>query len=74
MAKTGRLLVVDEDYLSYGMSGEIITCVVEELGPTQVRQIRRHCMPDIPLPAAISLEQAVVPSAASIARVIREMS
>ena len=39
-----------------------------------VRQIRRHCMPDIPLPAAITLETSVVPSAASIADVIRDMS
>jgi pyruvate/2-oxoglutarate/acetoin dehydrogenase E1 component len=74
VAKTGRLLVVDEDYLSFGMSGEIVARVVEALGPSQIRQVRRHCMPDIPLPAAITLELAAVPSAASITRVIREMS
>jgi acetoin:2,6-dichlorophenolindophenol oxidoreductase subunit beta len=74
VAKTGRLLVVDEDYASFGLSGEIIGRVVEALGPAQLRQVRRHCMPDIPLPAAITLEQAAVPSAASITRVVREMS
>ena len=29
VAKTGRLIVVDEDYHSYGVSGEIIASVVE---------------------------------------------
>lgn len=28
-AKTGRLIVVDEDYHSYGVSGEIIATVTE---------------------------------------------
>jgi pyruvate dehydrogenase E1 component beta subunit len=74
VAKTQRLLVVDEDYLSYGMSGEIVARVVEQLGPTQIRQIRRHCMLDIPLPAAITLEQVAVPSAGSIAGIARQMS
>jgi pyruvate dehydrogenase E1 component beta subunit len=73
VSKTGRLLVVDEDYLSYGMSGEIIARIMEALGPGAVRQIKRHAMPDIPLPAAISLERAAVPNAESIARVIRTM-
>jgi pyruvate dehydrogenase E1 component beta subunit len=74
VAKTGRLLVVDEDFLSYGMSGEIIARTIEELGTTAVRQVRRHAMPDIPLPASIALETAAVPSADSIATVIRSMS
>lgn len=73
VAKTGRLLVVDEDFLSYGMSGEIVARTIELLGPSGVRRIARHAMPDIPLPAAITLEEAAVPNAASIARAIREM-
>jgi pyruvate dehydrogenase E1 component beta subunit len=74
VAKTGRLLVVDEDFLSYGMSGEIIARTMEELGTAAVRQVKRHAMPDIPLPASISLEKAAVPSADSIAAVIRSMA
>ncbi len=74
VAKTGRLLVVDEDFLSYGMSGEVIARTIEELGTTALRQVKRHAMPDIPLPASISLEKAAVPSADSIAAVIRSMS
>lgn len=74
VAKTGRLLVVDEDFLSYGMSGEIVARTLEELGPASVRQVKRHAMPDIPLPASITLERAAVPSAESITNVIRSMS
>lgn len=73
VAKTGRLLVVDEDFRSFGMSGEVVTRVLEILGPSQVRQVARHCMPDIPLPAALTLEQAAVPGAASIADAVRAM-
>lgn len=73
LAKTGRLLVVDEDYLSFGLSGELITRVIEALGPGALRQIRRHALPDVPIPAAASLEQAVVPGADSITRTLREM-
>ncbi len=73
-AKTGRLLVVDEDYLSFGLSAEVVVRVLERLGPTALRQLRRHAVPDVPIPAALSLEEALVPGPASIARVLREMA
>jgi pyruvate dehydrogenase E1 component beta subunit len=72
--RTGRLLVVDEDYLSFGLSAEVVVRVLEKLGPTALRQIRRHAVPDVPIPAALSLEEALVPGPASIARVLREMA
>lgn len=73
-ARTGRLLVVDEDYLSFGLSAEVVVRVLEKLGPTALRQIRRHAVPDVPIPAALSLEEALVPGPATIARVLREMA
>ncbi|GAB2854548.1 alpha-ketoacid dehydrogenase subunit beta [Actinocorallia aurea] len=73
VARTGRLLVVDEDYLGFGLSGEIITGVVERLGPQALRQVARHGTPDVPVPAALSLEEAVVPRRASIAQAVRAM-
>jgi pyruvate dehydrogenase E1 component beta subunit len=63
-ARTGRLLVVDEDYLSFGLSAEVVVRVLEKLGPTALRQIRRHAVPDVPIPAALSLEEALVPGPA----------
>jgi acetoin:2,6-dichlorophenolindophenol oxidoreductase subunit beta len=70
-ARTRRLLVVDEDYLSFGLSGELVTRVIERLGPQGLIRVHRHAVPDVPIPAARTLETAVVPSAQSIASAIR---
>jgi pyruvate/2-oxoglutarate/acetoin dehydrogenase E1 component len=69
--RTGRLLVVDEDYLSFGLSGELITRVFERLGPAGLTAFARHAVPDVPIPAARSLEEAVMPSPESIASAAR---
>lgn len=71
VASTGRLLVVDEDYLSFGLTGELMARVVEALGPGALKAIGRHAVPDVPIPAALPLEQAVIPSPASIADAAR---
>ena len=73
VGKTGRLLVVDEDYRSFGLSGELITRVIEELGPSGVRAVGRLAEPDVPIPAALSLERMVIPDAASIASSARRL-
>ena len=73
VARTGRLLVVDEDYLSYGLSAEVLAQVVEAVGPQAVRQYRRLAVPDIPVPAALTLEQAVIPSVQGIKAAVRSM-
>lgn len=74
VSKTGRLLVVDEDYRSFGLSGEIVTQLFEQLGPSGIRQFHRHAMPDLPLPASKPLERAVIPSASSIVLAARYMA
>ena len=73
VARTRRLLVVDEDYLSYGLSAEVLAQVVEAIGPRAVRQYRRLAVPDVPIPAALTLERAVIPSAQMIEDVVRSM-
>ena len=72
--RTGRLLVVDEDYLSFGLSSELVCRVMERLGPNALRRFARHALPDVPIPAARSLEEAVVPGPASIERCLRDMA
>ena len=62
VSKTGRLLIVDEDYLSFGLSGELATRVIENLGPSAVKAVSRVANPDIPIPAALSLEREVIPN------------
>ncbi len=71
-ARTGRLLVVDEDYLSYGMSGELIAVVCEELWEHRPR-VARHALPDVPIPASRPLEEAVMPNPRTIAEAARRL-
>lgn len=73
VARTGRLLVVDEDYLSFGLSGELVTRTLEALGPA-LRGVRRLAEPDVPIPAAKNLEDAVIPSIAAIREACRALA
>ncbi|WP_205875656.1 alpha-ketoacid dehydrogenase subunit beta [Mycobacterium camsae] len=62
VGRTGRLLVVDEDYESFGLSGEIIARVAER-DPTVFKvPPARVCVPDGSLPYSRSLEMAVLPT------------
>ena len=69
--KTGRLLVVDEDYRSFGLSGEIAATVAEADVP--LRRYRRLAVPDVPIPYSRPLEQFVFPSAEKIAAAAQAM-
>ncbi len=73
VAKTGHLLVVDEDYQSFGVSGEI-AAIVAETDPGLLRApVRRVAVPDVPIPYARSLEQAVLPVPDRIRAAAREL-
>jgi pyruvate dehydrogenase E1 component beta subunit len=74
VAKTGRLLIVDEDYQSFGMSGEI-AATVAETDPSLLRApVRRVAVPDVPVPYARSLERAVLPGPSRIAAAARALA
>src|SRR5690606_15966829 len=46
VAKTGRLLVADEDYLGFGLSGEIAAIVAENLDTLKLKApVRRLAVP-----------------------------
>ncbi len=70
--KTGRLLVVDEDYKSYGVTAEIIASVAEE-GVALKAPPRRVAYPDIPIPFSRPMEQFALPDAESVAAAAREL-
>lgn len=73
VGKTGRLVVVDEDYLSYGLSGEVIATVAEtDPGLLRVAP-KRVTTPDAPIPYAHVLEYAVLPLHDRIEAGIREV-
>jgi len=71
--KTHRLLVVDEDYRSFGMSGEIAAMVAEHALDYLDAPIRRLAVPDVPIPYSRVLEQTVIPSVDAISAAIREL-
>lgn len=65
--KTGRLLVADEDYLSFGLTGEIAALVAENLDSIRLKSpVRRLAVPDVPIPYSRPLEQFVIPQVDSI--------
>jgi pyruvate dehydrogenase E1 component beta subunit len=70
--RSGKLLVVDEDYLSFGLSAELVTRVIES--KVRVNHFVRHAVPDVPIPGALSLENAVVPSEESIFEAAKELA
>ncbi|MGH3402543.1 MAG: alpha-ketoacid dehydrogenase subunit beta [Streptosporangiaceae bacterium] len=64
-AHADRLLVVDEDYTSYGMTAEVVCAIAERLGPGGPRMARIGL--DVPLPASRVLEDEVLPGGRMIA-------
>ncbi|MCP3761491.1 alpha-ketoacid dehydrogenase subunit beta [Domibacillus sp. A3M-37] len=64
--KTHRLVVVDEDYLSYGMTAEVSASVAESALYDLEAPIRRIAIPDVPIPYNKNLERFVLPGAERI--------
>ncbi|PKO57459.1 MAG: alpha-ketoacid dehydrogenase subunit beta, partial [Betaproteobacteria bacterium HGW-Betaproteobacteria-19] len=74
VAKTGRLLVAEEDYLSYGLSGEIAALIAENIDTLRLKApVRRLAVPDIPIPFSRPLEQFAIPQVDNIAASVRSL-
>ena len=72
VAKTGRLLVADEDYLRFGLSGEIAAVVAEQIGRLPLKAgVKRLGVPNVPIPYSRPLEQAVIPQVGHITQALR---
>ena len=68
--KTGNLVVVDEDYKSYGVTGEIVASVADDaLGALE--SVERVAIPDVPIPYARPLEDEVVPDVGDIEAAVK---
>ena len=65
--KTGRLVVADEDYTSYGVTAEVITSVVERDIGILKSTPKRVAYPDIQVPYSRPMEQFALPNADKIA-------
>lgn len=64
--KTGRLLVVDDDYLSYGIGAEVIASICEDASIVLRTAPVRIAHPDIPVPFTPVMEHFVLPNADKI--------
>ena len=73
VGKTGRLLVVDEDYRSFGMTGEIAATVAETDPGMLKAPVKRLAVPDTPIPYARPLEYYVLPTTDKILAAARQL-
>lgn len=72
VGKTGRLLVADEDYLGFGLTGEIAAIVAENLDTVQLKApVKRVAVPNVPIPYSRPLEQFVIPQVDSLVAAVR---
>ncbi|MFC6716135.1 alpha-ketoacid dehydrogenase subunit beta [Natrialbaceae archaeon GCM10025810] len=72
VSKTGRLVVVDEDYRSFGVTGEIVARVAEER-LADLEAVERVAVPDVPLPYARPLEDEVIPGTEDVEAAIERV-
>ena len=74
VAKTGRLLIADEDYRSFGLSGEICAVVAERLDEIELAApVRRLAVPDVPIPYSRPLERRVIPQVEGLVAGVRDL-
>jgi pyruvate dehydrogenase E1 component beta subunit len=73
VSRTRRLLVVDEDYQSFGMSGEVVTTAIEGAFDYLDAPPVRLAYPDVPIPYSRPLEQFCLPNAETIAAAARTL-
>jgi pyruvate/2-oxoglutarate/acetoin dehydrogenase E1 component len=66
VARTHRVVVVDEGWRSVGVSAEIAARVMEQAFFELDAPVGRVCTAEVPLPYAAQLEQAALPSVARI--------
>ena len=71
VARTNRLMVVEEGPRTGGWAGEVLATVAEE-ALEDLDDAWRIATPDRPIPYSPTLEDAFLPSAESIAAQVRE--
>ena len=72
--RTGRVLVVHEDNVSFGVGAEVAATVSQEAFYDLDAPVRRLAMPDVPaMPFEIGLERALSITAADVAGAARSL-
>ena len=70
--KTGRAVVLEDDWLTYGVGAEIAATIQEGAFDYLDAPVRRVAAAEVPLPYAKSLEKIALPDADALIRVINE--
>lgn len=73
VARTHRVLIVDEGWRSGGISAEISARIMEQRFYDLERPVARLCTAEIPIPYAQHLEEAALPQAGTIAATARTL-
>jgi pyruvate dehydrogenase E1 component beta subunit len=71
--KTGRAVVLEDDWLSYGIGAEVAATIGEGAFDYLDAPVRRVAAAEIPLPYAKSLERIALPDAAVLIKVVNEV-
>lgn len=73
VVKTGRLVVADTSWRSFGVGAEIVARVAEAIPLSLRSPVVRVGLPDAPTPASSALERAFYPGAAEVAAAARRV-
>jgi acetoin:2,6-dichlorophenolindophenol oxidoreductase subunit beta len=73
VAKTSRLVVVDEDYERCGMGAEIASLVAGKGFGSLKAPVKIVATPTVPIPYSKELERTILPDAAKISTAVREV-
>lgn len=71
--KTGRLVVVDEDYERCGFAAEVAAIVASEAFDYLDAPIKRVATPNVPIPYSPVLEKRVLPDESKILKAVKEI-
>src|SRR5215208_4807958 len=70
--KTNRAVVIEEDWLSYGVGAEVVATIQEGAFDYLDAPVRRVAAAEVPLPYAKPLEMAALPNANHLVEVIHQ--
>lgn len=71
--KTGRLVIVDEDYERCGFASEVASIVASEAFYDLDAPIKKVATPNVPIPFSPALEKFVIPDTERIVKAVREV-
>jgi pyruvate dehydrogenase E1 component beta subunit len=73
LAKTHRLVVVDESWRSFGLAAEVSARVTEEGFDLLDWPVQRVCSAEVPMPYAKHMEEAALPAVGTVVATVKGM-